>query len=79
MRKVVAGEGVGEVVPADPTAEQVAAAVARMCDGAEREALRARALNAARQRHNWGLESAKLLAVYEELLGSRRGERKGQV
>ena len=73
MRRIVLGDPAGPlgtvVDPADPAA--VAAAIRSILDLDPRSAaeLRARCRNAARDRWNWEVESARLVALYRELLG----------
>ena len=73
MRKIVLGDPdgpLGAVVdPTDPAA--IATAIRSIVDldpGSAAE-LRTRCRNAARDRWNWELESARLVALYREILG----------
>lgn len=73
MRDIVLGDPAGAlgtvVDPTDPAA--VAAAIRSILDLDPRSEaeLRARCRNAARDRWNWEVESARLVALYRELLG----------
>ncbi len=71
MRRVVDGERVGAVVPVNPSPKEVAAALRRLCETPDGLEMGERAREAARERHNWGIESGKLIALYEKVLGGR--------
>ena len=56
-----------------PSPTSIAAAIRSIVDlpTAERAALRSRILRAAHERWNWETESARLVALYEELAAER--------
>ncbi len=67
MRQIVEGEGVGICVsPKNP--EQIAAAINRLCaDEALYSRMKGNALRVAKEKYNWGVESRKILDLFERL------------
>jgi glycosyltransferase involved in cell wall biosynthesis len=57
--------------PANPQAVATAISAILSLDASERAALRRRCLNAAATRWNWEVQAEKLVALYEEIEGSR--------
>jgi glycosyltransferase involved in cell wall biosynthesis len=68
IQRIVESERVGAIFdPDDPV--DTARAIQGVLGSPDYEAMKARAVVAARERHNWGLEVERLVALYGEVLG----------
>lgn len=66
IRRVVESERVGAIFDPDDPAD-CARAIVAVLEAPDYEAMRARALRAARERHHWGREAQTLSAIYDTL------------